>query len=282
MFPSYVETSFSIDSASQVALRHFTHFQLLSQIFLFWPEATKTTSMTPILYHVPTTISSPIVQALAELGLIDDIKEKGRSCSTSIQIETLTFADLKTPEHLHRNPMGTSPTLVDSDQGIRIWESGAIVTYLLERYDVECQLHIPSNTTGRAIFLHLQQYIVATVYPLIASLFIHTLKPENEQDAAYLETAKNTWRTLLAPTLCHFLGENPYFMGKSMTVIDLLAAKPMNNVMAMGMLKEFPTLYALFLKIRALPSFEMAYNNVKESHRVECRRSLVMVPGDPQ
>ena len=62
-----------------------------------------TTKELPTLYHVPKTISSPIAQILIDLNLAE----------TTVHIETLAFADLKSPEHLARNPMGTSPTFVD-------------------------------------------------------------------------------------------------------------------------------------------------------------------------
>jgi glutathione S-transferase len=81
-----------------------------------------TSQRLPILYHVPKTISSPIVQILLDLNLAEN----------EVHIETLSFAELKSSSHLERNPMGTSPTLVDVDLGIAIWESGAVLTYLLE------------------------------------------------------------------------------------------------------------------------------------------------------
>lgn len=48
------------------------------------------------------------------------------------------FADLKTPEYESMNPNGRTPTLVDPNNGnFTIWESGAIVQYLVDRYDTE-------------------------------------------------------------------------------------------------------------------------------------------------
>jgi glutathione S-transferase len=224
--------------------------------------------MAPTLYHVPKTISSPIVQALSILNLIDN----------PIKVETLTFDDLKSREHLARNPMGSSPAFVYGN--IEIWESGAVLTYLLETYDTEGKLHPqPGNCppAQRAKFLHLQQYIIATVYPFLSSLYIHTLKPEKEQDQVYVRQAKAKWRALLGPVLVKFLGDAPYFMGDQLTVIDLLVAKPLNNVNSMSMLKEFPTLDAVFQKVSALPSFAEAYN-LKDSKCVECFRSMRLIP----
>jgi glutathione S-transferase len=227
----------------------------------------------PTLYHVPKTISSPIYQALIELNIVDN----------PVHVATLSFSDLKTPEHLARNPMGTSPTFVDVATGIDIWESGAVLTYLLQAYDTQHVLHPDIGKVtpkDNATFLHLQQYILATVYPFVASLYLHTLKPQQDQDQSYVVKGKETWNTKLAPTLAGFLGDQDYFMGKTMTVIDLLAAKPLNNAHAMGLVEEFPTLHNLLAKIKARPSFVTAYNETPHPLNCpECPRSMVLVPG---
>ncbi|KAL7496180.1 hypothetical protein ACHAWT_004402 [Skeletonema menzelii] len=232
--------------------------------------------MAPTLYHVPRTISSPIVQILLELEVKD------------VNIETLTFAELKSPAHLARNPMGTSPAFTDEDNGIAIWESGAVVTYLLETYDSQYKFH-PKQSTARPLehakFLHLQQFIIATVYPFLASLFLHTLKPEHEQDQVYISNAKEKWLTLLAPTLADFLGGQPFFLGDHISSIDFLIAKPLNNAKSLNLLEGFPDLDALFKRVSCMPSFAIAYD--VEDRKKDCpecikdcpqSRSLVLLP----
>ncbi len=218
------------------------------------------------MYHVPRTISSPIVQAILELNLLDH----------PIRVETLTFADLKSASHLAINPMGTSPAFT-SPGPIVMWESGAVMTHILETYDVHHQLHPPppplssssSSSTKeedhaqrilRAKYLQLQQYLIATVYPFIASLYIHTFKPQDEQDATYVAQASDKWRTLLGPTLATWLGDGPYFLGSTLSAIDLIVTKPLTNVHAMNMLQDdFPTLYQLYQRVTELPSYARAY-----------------------
>ncbi len=93
--------------------------------------------------------------------------------------------------------MGTPPTLVDVDLGIAIWKSGAVLTYLLESYDTDYTFRLDPPTAAPkdwADYWHLQQYILATVYPFLASLVVHViLKPPERQDGTYRETAKNTF-----------------------------------------------------------------------------------------
>ena len=178
--------------------------------------------------------------------------------------------------------MGTSPTYTDADKGIAIWESGAVISLLLNVHDKEYRLHpnpAKVSEANLAKFLHLQQYILATVYPYVASLFIHTLQPDDKQDKTYVATAKDKWNSLLAPTLMSFLGDSKFFIGESISAIDLLVAKPLNNADALGLLEAFPSLLALLREVQSLPSFAVAYNNPQSHSCPECR-SLVLVPGD--
>lgn len=222
----------------------------------------------PTLYHVPKTISSPIVQCLLELDLVDD----------PVNVEEMSFGDLKTDSYLAINPMGTSPAFMDDEEGIVMWESGAVLTYILERYDNDYQLHPPPTSVAggdggggidrkmlmrtRVKFLHIQQYLIATVYPFIASLFIHSLKPTEYQDRDYIDSAQDKWTALMGPALTKMLGEGPYFLGVEMTAIDFIAAKPLNNLNAMGLLESFPTLHQLFELIRNRPTFAQAYESL--------------------
>src|SRR5690242_5286635 len=47
-------------------------------------------------------------------------------------VELVSFAAMKQPAHLARNPFGQIPTYVDGD--LTLFESGAIVLHIAERY----------------------------------------------------------------------------------------------------------------------------------------------------
>ncbi|KAE8448163.1 hypothetical protein EG329_009767 [Mollisiaceae sp. DMI_Dod_QoI] len=56
------------------------------------------------------------------------------------------FGDIKGPEYLKVNPNGRLPTLEDPNTGIKLWESGAIIDYLVEKYDPELKLSYKPGT----------------------------------------------------------------------------------------------------------------------------------------
>jgi len=140
-------------------------------------------------------------------------------------------------------------------------------------------MHPPPSAAqrDRALFLHLQQFVIATVYPYMASLYIHTFKPIEEQDEEYIASAKDKWRTLLAPTLVKFLGTNDDFVGNILSAIDFLMCKPLGNASFMGVLEEFPTLMAHYETIQQRSTHALAYE-FHEKPMENAIQSLVRVP----
>ena len=73
------------------------------------------------LHFAPNSRAGRIVWLLEELGLPYDINKMAFSQE-----------DLKSDEHRARHPLGRVPVLDDGD--VQIYESGAIVEYVLERH----------------------------------------------------------------------------------------------------------------------------------------------------
>ena len=61
-------------------------------------------------------------------------------------IETVPFSEVKSPPYLSVNPNGRLPTLHDPNTGLTIWESGAIIEYLVDRYDTSRRLSFEPGT----------------------------------------------------------------------------------------------------------------------------------------
>ena len=86
---------------------------------------------------------SKVAIILTELGLPHDIVP-------------IQFSEVKKPDYVAINPNGRLPSIQDPNTGLTLWESGAIIEYLIERYDTEHQL---SFAPGTAESYHAKQWL---------------------------------------------------------------------------------------------------------------------------
>lgn len=101
------------------------------------------------------------------------------------------------PEFLAINPMGKVPAIVEGD--FKLWESGAILLYLAEKYD-----QIPSSLQQRALVTQWVLFGNATLTP--ASL----VKENMEREAPSLLSAIN-----------QILERQPFLLGDQFSVADV-------------------------------------------------------------
>jgi glutathione S-transferase len=136
------------------------------------------------LVHVPFSRSLRVRWLLEELGI-------------PYRLETRSFADLKRPEHLALHPLGKVPALVDGD--LVLFESGAIVQHLLERYG-EGRLEPKRGTAERSLFWQWFHYAEASVTPPLGLIVRHTLLlPEAERIPAVADWARAQAAQVLVP-----------------------------------------------------------------------------------
>jgi glutathione S-transferase len=79
----------------------------------------------PIVIYGKHGPNPPKVRIVAEeLGLPYDLKD-------------VAFSEVKEAEFLAVNPNGRMPAIYDPNTDLTLWESGAIIEYLIEKYDTE-------------------------------------------------------------------------------------------------------------------------------------------------
>ena len=118
--------------------------------------------------------------------------------------------DLKSDEHRKRHPLGRIPVLDDGD--IRIYESGAIVEYVLERHK-NGGLKPSADDVLYPNYLQWFHYCEGMVMPPINTIVVQTiLLPPDRRDETVLGQAQRLLTKSLAP-VNEALEGNDYLIG---------------------------------------------------------------------
>ena len=151
------------------------------------------------LHHAPNTRSGRIIWLLEELGLVYGLNE----------LEFHPRA-LKSDEHRARHPLGRVPVLEDGD--VTIYESGAIVQYILDRH-ADGALKPAINSPIYGEYLQWFHYCEGMVMPPMATIMVHTvlLPPERRNDEV-LGQARRLLTKSLAPVDAALTGRE-YLVG---------------------------------------------------------------------
>ena len=138
------------------------------------------------LHFAPNSRAGRIVWLLEELGLPYDINKMAFSQE-----------DLKSDEHRARHPLGRVPVLDDGD--VQIYESGAIVEYVLERHK-NGGLKPSVDSQQYPEYLQWFHYCEGMVMPPVNTVVVQTvLLPPDRRDETVLGQAKRLLSKALEP-----------------------------------------------------------------------------------
>ena len=152
------------------------------------------------LYLTPSTRAGRVAWLLEELNL-------------EYELEVLPFSKegLKSPEHRARHALGRVPVIEDGD--ISIFESGAIIQYILDKYgDNGLKPDVQSNEYP--YYLQWLHYCEGMVMPPMNQIVVQTvLLPPDRRDETVLNQAKNLLSKSLSP-VNDFLNGKDYLIGE--------------------------------------------------------------------
>lgn len=154
------------------------------------------------LYYSPVSGSTPAIFITAKaLGLKLNLKV----------INTFANEHLK-PEFVKLNPQHTIPTLVDN--GFVLWESRAILAYLVEKYGRNDSLY-PKEAKARALVNQRLFFDLGTLYPALSEYYF----PQMQKKPADPEKFKKVEAAL--GILDAFLEGKLYLAGEKLTIADI-------------------------------------------------------------
>lgn len=200
--------------------------------------------MTLKLHFAPNSRASRISWLLEELEL-------------PYELNRMAFhpKDLKSDEHRARHPLGRIPVLEDGD--VSIYESGAIVEYILERHK-NGGLKPAVDSVEYPFYLQWFHYCEGMVMPPVNTIVVQTiLLPEDRSDETVLAQAQRLLTKAWGPVDEALAGKD-YLIGDfSGADIMLGHAAFMSN--RLGCIPdEMTNLKAYVARISARPAFDKA------------------------
>ena len=196
------------------------------------------------LHFAPNSRAGRIVWLLEELGLPYDINK-------------MAFhpQDLKSDEHRSRHPLGRVPVLEDGE--ISIYESGAIVEYIIERHkNGGLKPEVASDLYP--MFLQWFHYCEGMIMPPINTIIVQTiLLPEDRRDETALGQAQRLLSKALAPVEENLEGKD-YLIG-DFSAADIMLGHSCFMSNRLGCVTdEMTNLKAYVERIQQRPAFKTA------------------------
>jgi len=198
------------------------------------------------LHHAPNSRAGRIVWLLEELALEYDLNRMD-----------LHPKDLKSDAHRDRHPLGRVPVL--EDEGITIYESGAIVEYIVARHS-DGALKPDVDSPLFPEFLQWFHYCEGMVMPPVNTIVVQTiLLPPERQNEEALEQAKRLLTKALAPVNAALQGRD-YMIG-DFSAVDVMLGHACYMSRRLGCVSEDLTHLNDYLdRIEAREAFQKGFN----------------------
>ena len=151
------------------------------------------------LYLTPSTRAGRVAWLLEELEM-----------DYELEILPFTKEGLKSPEHRARHALGRVPVIEDGE--VSIFESGAIIQYILDKYDHK-GLKPSVDSENYPYYLQWFHYCEGMVMPPMNQIVVQTvLLPPERRDETVLNQAMNLLSKSLYP-VNQFLENKDYLIG---------------------------------------------------------------------
>lgn len=196
------------------------------------------------LYHAPRTRSDRIVWLLEELGV-------------SYGVERVDFKPQPGRLFAQKTPSGKVPVIEDGD--VTMFESGAIVEYLLERYD-DGRLAPAVGAPARAAFLQWLHFAESTAFsPLTTVVWLLRYRDDAAEHPELLADARARAAAAF-DFLEAALGERDFLLDSGFSAADIMMGFTLFAARRFEVLNEArcPRVAAYYARLEARPAFQKA------------------------
>jgi glutathione S-transferase len=210
-----------------------------------------------VVHHLNNSRSQRVLWLLEELGVPYEVKRYQRDASTM----------LAPPELRMVHPLGKSPVITDGDATLA--ESGAILEYLVSRYD-NGTLVPKENTPERLRYVYWMHFAEGTAMPPLLLKLIFGRMAQQRMPFFARPVARAIARRAMDGFIqsnidrnLDFmeteLGKSEWFAGSQFSAADVQMSFPLEAAAARGGLTESrPRLWAFLQRIHARPAYKRA------------------------
>lgn len=197
------------------------------------------------IYYAPNTRAVRVVWLCEELGL-------------PYELERFTLGDprMRAPDYLALHPLGRVPVLEDGE--IRIFESGAILQYVLAQYG-DGRLVPDTNTPAFADYLQWLHYAEGMLMPPVNTLVVETIiLPEDKRNQVNVDRATKLLTRMLG-AVDQALADRDYLAG-AFSGADIMTGHASIVAARLGTdVSDKPNLAAYIDRLQARPALQKAF-----------------------
>ena len=197
------------------------------------------------IHHAPNSRSVRALWLFNELGL-----------PYELEIYPLGDKSMRTPEYLRVHPLGRVPALEDGD--LTIFESGAIVQYVLDKYG-EGAMVPTSGSTDYPTYLQWLHYAEGMIMPQINIIVVETIfLPEERRNQTNVDRATKLLTRMLTAVDVHL--QDREFLAGEFSGADIMTGHACIVSGRLGAdISDKPNVAAYIDRLEARPALQKAW-----------------------
>jgi glutathione S-transferase len=198
------------------------------------------------IYYAPNTRAVRIVWLFEELGL-------------AYELERFKLGDkaMRSPEYLAVHPMGRVPTLQDGD--VTIFESGAIVQYVLAKYGAG-RLMPKESSADFPVYLQWLHYAEGMIMPPVNTIVVETiLLPPERRNQGNVDRATKLLGQMLSAVDQHLAGRD--YLAGEFSGADIMTGHACTVAARLKAdVSDKPNVAAYVARLNARPALQKAWS----------------------
>ena len=197
------------------------------------------------IHHAPNSRSVRALWLFNELGL-----------PYELEIYPLGDKSMRTPEYLRVHPLGRVPALEDGD--LTIFESGAIVQYVLDKYGDGAMVPT-SGSTDYPTYLQWLHYAEGMIMPQINIIVVETIfLPEERRNQTNVDRATKLLTRMLTAVDVHL--QDREFLAGEFSGADIMTGHACIVSGRLGAdISDKPNVAAYIDRLEARPALQKAW-----------------------